>query len=232
MKNLNNTYLVGDTIYSKGPTSCGHTFFKYFLQKNKNISSVLDIGCGNGVLLKLMNKKNDYHGVDANVGIYKKKKHNKIKYFKNSIKTEDYLISLKKKYECVVLMDVLEHTDTFLKLFKIALKKSSKYVVVGLPNEDYIMSRINFLLGKGIMTHGLEMINTKPRHKHQWFIQYKTALPLLTKNAKKYKFNFTSQLLHVIQPKNIIKRLIYKIMLFFLPKIVQVNCFCLVFRKN
>ena len=73
-------------------------------------------------------------------------------------------------------MDVLEHTDTFLKLFKIALNKSKKYVLVGLPNEDYLISRIKFLLGKGLLTHGLEMINTKPGHKHQWFIQYKVAL--------------------------------------------------------
>ena len=92
-------------------------------------------------------------------------------------------------------MDVLEHTDTFLKLFYLALKKSNKYVLVGLPNEDYIMSRLRFIFGKGIMTHGLEMINTKPGHKHQWFIQYKTAYPLLANACKKLsakKFLFIS----------------------------------------
>ena len=56
MKNLNNTYLVGDTIYSKGASSCGYSFLKYFLQKNQDIKSVLDMGCGNGVLLKLILK--------------------------------------------------------------------------------------------------------------------------------------------------------------------------------
>ena len=84
-----------------------------------------------------------------------------LKYFRNAAQTEIYLSKInKKKYDCVVLMDVLEHTDTFLKLFYLALKKSNKYVLVGLPNEDYIMSRLRFMFGKGLMTHGLEMIHT------------------------------------------------------------------------
>ena len=81
-------------------------------------------------------------------------------------------------------MDVLEHTDTFLKLFSVALNKSNNYVLVGLPNEDYIISRLRFLFGGGIMSHGLETINYKPGHKHQWLIQYKTASSLLKKYAK------------------------------------------------
>ena len=232
MKNLNNTYLVNDIIYAKGHSPEGYSFIKFFLKKHKDIKSFLDIGCGDGILLKLINKKIDYLGVDADVGIKRKKKHNKIKYFKNSIITENYLINSKKKYECVVLMNVLEHTDTFLKLFNIALKKSTKYVLVALPNEDYIISRLRFLFGKGILTHGLEMINKKPGHKHQWFIQYKTASLLLKKNAKKYKFNFLNTLFFIHHPKNIIKRFIYKITIFFLPKQIQMNCFCMVFCKN
>ena len=128
-------------------------------------------------------------------------------------------------------MDVLEHTDSFLKLFNIALKKSNKYVLVGLPNEDYIMSRIRFLLGKGIMTHGLEMINTKPGHKHQWFIQYKVASTLLEKNSKNSKFHLLDTMFYVNQPRSFIKRIIYKIMLTFLPKTLQMNDFCLIFKK-
>jgi len=232
MEKLNSTYTINDTIYSKGPVSCSYSFIKNFLKKNTNIKSFLDIGCGNSVLLKLMNKKIDYLGVDSNAGIYKKRKHNKIKYFNTPIRTENYLVNLKKKYECVALMDVLEHTDTFLKLFNIALKKSSKYVVVSLPNEDYIMSRLRFLFGKGIKTHGLDLINKKHGHKHQWFIQYNTATPLLKNNAKKFKFTLSDTMFYVNQPKSNIKRFIYKIMLLFLPKLLQMNNFCLIFRKD
>ena len=162
----------------------------------------------------------------------KKKKHKNLKYFRNAAKTESYLSKTnKKKYDCVVLMDVLEHTDTFLKLFYLALKKSNKYVLVGLPNEDYIMSRLRFMFGKGLMTHGLEMINTKPGHKHQWFIQYKTAYPLLANACKKHKFKISNTLFYVNQPKSFIKRFIYKIMLLFLPKTLQMNDFCLIFKR-
>ena len=106
-------------------------------------------------------KKIHYLGVDADAGIYKKNKNKSIKYFKNAHVTEKFLRNHKKKYDCVVLMDVLEHTDKFDELFKIALKKSRKYVMVGLPNEEYLLNRLRFLIGKGIPTHGLEMVGTK-----------------------------------------------------------------------
>lgn len=232
MKNLDNTYLINETIYSKGPSSCGYSFLKYFLKKNKDIKSILDIGCGGGVLMKLLNKNTEYLGVDADAGIYKKKKHKKLKYFKSAIQTENYLDKTNKKYECVVLFDVLEHTDTFLKLFNIALKKSSKYVLIGLPNEDYIISRLRFLLGGGVMTHGLEMVDTKPGHKHQWLIQYKKAYPLLEKHGKKNKFNLLNTMFYINQPKTFYKRIIYKALLAFLPKTLQMNDFCLIFKKS
>ena len=41
MKNLDNTYLVNNTVYSKGPSSCGYSFLKYFLRENKDIKSIL-----------------------------------------------------------------------------------------------------------------------------------------------------------------------------------------------
>ena len=232
-KNLDNTYKLNDIIYSKGPSHEGYNFVKYFLKENgEKIKSCLDIGCGNGILLKTISKNTDYLGVDANVGIYRKKKSKKLKYFKDSFQTEKYLDKLDKNYDCVFLMDVLEHTDTFLKLFKIALNKSAKYVLVGLPNEDYLISRIRFLFGKGLLTHGLDMIKTKPGHKHQWFIQYKTALPVLENCAKKYKFNISNKFFYVNQPKNLFKRLIYKLILIFIPKEVKMNNFCIIFKKN
>ena len=233
MKNLDNTYLINDTVYSKGRASCGYSFVKYFLKKNNDIKTFLDIGCGNGILLDLMNNKMKYLGVDADAGVYKRKKNKNIKYFYDGKKTENFLIKKdKNKYDCVVCMDVLEHTDTFLGLFSIALKKSNKYVLIGLPNEDYIISRLRFLFGGGILTHGLEMISAKPGHKHQWFIQYKTALLLLKNYAKKNNFILKKKYFFVDQPRTLWKRILYKTILICLPKHLQMNDFCLVFKKK
>ena len=170
--------------------------------------------------------------MDANVGIYNQKKTKKIKYFKNAEKTEIFLLNHKKKYECVALMDVLEHTDTFLKLFKIALDKSSKYVIVGLPNEDYLISRFRFLFGGGILTHGLDMINKKPGHKHQWFIQYKVAKTLLDNFARKKNYSLKAHMFYINLPSNFIKRIIYRFLILFFPLRVKMNNFCLVFEKK
>jgi len=224
------TLLDDDTIYSIGKSSEGFTYFKYFLKNNNNIKSFLDIGCGNGNLKKLMNKDIAYLGVDSNAGIYKPKKNKYIKYFKNSKKTEEYINKLK-KFDCIALMDVLEHTDNFIDLFNIALKKSNKYVVVGLPNEQSFLSRVNFLVGKGIPTHGLEMVGTKPGHKHQWLIQYDMALSLLTNSAQSYKFNLYKKYFFITLPNNFLKRVIYKFILLFLPKKIKMNNFCLIFSK-
>jgi len=232
MQKLDNTYLINDTIFSKGPSSEGYSFIKYFLKKNKNIKSFLDIGCGSGILLKLMNKKVNYLGVDADAGIYKRKKHSKIKYFKNAQSTENYLIKSNKKYDVVALMDVLEHTDSFIKLFNIALKKSNKFVIVSLPNEDYWKSRLNFLIGKGVRTHGLEMIGKKPGHKHQWFVQFKKALPLLSKVGKQLNFKLYETMFFVTLPRIFFKRLIFKLIAYFIHKNIKMNNFCLIFYKN
>ena len=95
--NFNNTYIVDNVIYSNGYSHEGYSFIRYFLKKNNTIKSFLDIGCGNGILLKAIDKKTDYLGLDANAGIYKKKISKKIKYFKNAKSTENYFSKIKKK---------------------------------------------------------------------------------------------------------------------------------------
>ena len=82
------------------------------------------------------------------------------------------------------------------------------------------------------MSHGLETINYKPGHKHQWLIQYKTASSLLKKYAKKYNYSLEYTSFYVTLPKSLVKKFIYKVGLFFLPLHLQMNNFCMVFKKN
>ena len=232
MKYLNNIYIKENTIFSKGPSSPSYSFIKQFIKNQTDIKSFLDIGCGDGILMDLMKKNIDYLGVDANAGIKKINKNSKIKYFKTPNKTDNYLNRLKKKFNCVAIMDVLEHTDTFTKLFNIALKKSNKYVVVSLPNEDYLISRLRFLFGQGILTHGLDLVGSKAGHKHQWLIQYKLAKKILNSEALKKKFKLDRTMYYVGLPQTFYKRQIYKFILFFFPKRIQMNEFCFIFKKK
>ena len=55
MKNLHNTYINKDTIFSKGLSNCVYNYNKiFFLEHYKNVKSFLDIGCVDGILMKLM----------------------------------------------------------------------------------------------------------------------------------------------------------------------------------
>ena len=55
MKNLNNTCNNKDTIFSKGLSNCVYNYNKiFFLEHYKNVKSFLDIGCVDGILMKLM----------------------------------------------------------------------------------------------------------------------------------------------------------------------------------
>ena len=63
--------------------------------------------------------------------VYTKNKNKKIKYFNHGKQVDNFLNKLNKKFEVVTLMDVLEHTDTFVDLFKKSLKKSKKFVMIG-----------------------------------------------------------------------------------------------------
>ncbi len=75
MKQNQKITFKNNTITSIGKSSEGFQYVKYFVKSEKNIKSFLDIGCGNGNLINLMNQnKIKYLGVDADAGIYKKKK--------------------------------------------------------------------------------------------------------------------------------------------------------------
>ncbi len=231
MKHEKNIFIKNNTITSIGKTSEGFEYVKMFFKFNNKINSFLDIGCGSGNLIKLMSKSITYLGVDADAGIYKKKNNKNIKYFANANMTEKFLKNQKKKYDCVALMDVLEHTDTFVDLFKIALNKSNRFVMVGLPNEYFLLNRLRFLFGKNIPTHGLEMVGTKPGHKHQWLIQHDKALSILSNYGKKFNFKLYKKFYFITLPRNKFKRYIYKLLVFFLPHNLMMGNFCFIFKK-
>ena len=113
-----------------------------------------------------------------------------------------------------------------------SLKGNKNKIYICCDNEDYIQSRIRFLFGHGIKTHGLDLVNSKHGHKHQWLIQYHLAKEILNNSAEKYKFELNDIIFFVGLPSTFYKRLIYKFFLNFIPKRLQMNEFCFVFKKK
>jgi SAM-dependent methyltransferase len=117
----------------------------------KDTESVLDIGCGERYL---KNKFKKYLGVDL----------------KNAEITVDLNVNQKlpipsKSVDCVILSQILEHLNNVEKLISETKRVSKKYILVGLPNEFFIIRRIQFLFNKwggGYNPYG---------HKHMFNLQ-------------------------------------------------------------
>jgi len=117
----------------------------YFLE-SKNEGSVIDLGCGNGLLLKYLNKKNsnlDLTGVDI---IKNEEKNSKLTFFKKEI--FDYLPE--KKFAFVISIAVIEHIPK-IQMFLEHIKKISNedcYCIINTINTDSILYKIAYLLYK------------------------------------------------------------------------------------
>jgi ubiquinone/menaquinone biosynthesis C-methylase UbiE len=123
------------------------------LSKNKEKLKILDIGCGTGDFVMLLNKIGfDAYGIDS---FYKDL--NKIDGFlKNKIKlasiTDDYLPFEKSTFDAVVLLHTLEHINSQEKALKniYSILKPSGILIVQVPNFNSFLSKIFKLKWVGI----------------------------------------------------------------------------------
>ena len=151
-------------------------------------NSVLDIGCGDGIVSRHLNKACKYTGLDiTDACIYKKAHDNpNIRYAEAS--EINQIMSSSGMWETILLLDVIEHTRGFTTLFDIALDKATKQVIVSLPNELYILDRLRMLLGHEINAHSLDQVNQPEGFKHQYIINIDKARSLLERNARSKGF--------------------------------------------
>ena len=146
---------------------------KYFVKKiltKLDINNLLDIGCGDTYLYKQIKKNRlniNYTGIDINAGIYKvpKKRYVKI------INKREELFKIKKKYDAIVLFDVLEHDAIFYDILNHFLNYSKKYLIISLPNEGQLLNRIKFFFLGKIDTMDIQTQYGKHyNHRHLWCI--------------------------------------------------------------
>ncbi len=109
--------------------------------------SMLDLGCGDGLLLQMVGDKvNKKVGLDISPEALEKCHAKGIEAHSQSF--DDPLPYPDNSFEYVVLLDVLEHVYDPALLLKEAARVSSNYVIVGVPNFSSLPARIQTLLGR------------------------------------------------------------------------------------
>jgi hypothetical protein len=117
-------------------------------------------------------------------------------------------------------------------LFERALQVTKEYVFVSLPNEENIHLRLDFMFGRGLLSHGLEMHGKHTNHRHLWFIQKNKAKKILTKIADDYGFTLEIEVNTISYPNKFYKRFIYKALTVFMPWSLKARNFGLLYKKK
>lgn len=136
-----------------------------------NFSSVLDVGCGEGFLLRILPATvENYVGIDYNEDALRFAENSKnqiqiskqiqnIKFQKENV----YKLSFKdNSFDLVTCLEVLEHLDDYEKALLEIKRVAKKYVILSVPHEPWFQMS-NFLRGKYLKTLG-----NHPEHINKW----------------------------------------------------------------
>lgn len=137
---------------------------------------VLDLGCGDGLFLKMLNDKG-IKGTGVEVSkIAIEKARTKELDVKNFDFTSKKLPFPDNSFETVVLLDVLEHLYQPKKILKEVYRVSRRNLVMSVPNFNSLPARIQMLLGK-------IPENNKHRQGHVYWMSYSIIKDLLEEST-------------------------------------------------
>lgn len=132
--------------------------------------SILDIGCHEAPLRSML-KGIRYTGVDlyGNPDIHL------------NLEETEKLPFADGDFECVLCIETLEHLDNFHKMFDEAIRCTSKYAVISLPN-CWRDARVPIERGRGHFAHyGLPP--EPPPDRHKWFFNLSQARDFFVEKA-------------------------------------------------
>ena len=126
--------------------------------------SVLDLGCGDGLLFRLLGKKIEKGvGLDISPEAVRKAKEKgfdaRLHSFDDPLPFED------NTFDYVVLLDVLEHVYDPVPLLREAARVSKNSVIVGVPNFSSLPARLQTLVGR-------VPENNRPNKGHIYWFNY------------------------------------------------------------
>lgn len=164
--------------------------------------SVLDIGCGDGVVNSLMEASCKYTGLDIDDACIYEQKHDNpnVRYLKSDQIGE--LMSNDGPWDTVLLLDVIEHTKGFTTLFEMALSRANRHVIVSLPNELNFIDRIRMLFGVELNAHSLDQVDMPEGFKHQFIINIAKARSLLNRKAAEAGYDLVEEVLQPLVSKH------------------------------
>ena len=168
---------------------------------NYTSTTLLDIGCGDGVVSRHLPSQCDYTGLDiSDACIYEQRHDNpKVRYVQADQISD--LMRSEGPWDTVLLLDVIEHTRRFTPLFELALTRANQQVVVSLPNELFILDRLRMLRGHELNAHSLDLVDQPEGFKHQFIVNIDKARSLLSQRAEALGFNLTEEILRPLISK-------------------------------
>ncbi len=136
---------------------------------------VLDIGCGDGLLLSALAKKGvTGFGVDVSEEGARKCREKGLDVSVVDI-SADNLPFKDGSFDAVIMLDVLEHVYAPEELLKEAVRVSKKYVIISVPNFNSLPARLQMLLGK-------VPENNRPNKGHVYWFNYQNLMNMLKQN--------------------------------------------------
>ena len=157
------------------------TPIKSFLYRKKTLGKVLDVGCGDGTILYMLQK--DYelepYGIDISINAVNKAKERGIK---ASVANLNEKIPFPNNYFNVIFCtDVLEHLfspeNALQEIYRVS--KEDAIIIFSIPNLGHLKNRIQFFWGKNITEPPFQV------KSHIRFWTKKSFVKLLTENGFK-----------------------------------------------
>ncbi|NBW48388.1 MAG: hypothetical protein EBR46_09755, partial [Betaproteobacteria bacterium] len=164
--------------------------------------TLLDIGCGDGVVGTLLPADWRYRGIDlSNAAIYEQNASDERILYSSPDQLEAVLAG-SEPADAVLMLDVLEHTRRFCDLFERAIPLARRYLIVSLPNELFLLDRLRLLAGKEHPAHSLDLIHLPEGFKHQYLINISKARQILADVASRHGFALTEEWQRPLLAKN------------------------------
>ena len=141
-----------------------------YINENYSEYNLLDIGCRDGALSKLLKNCKKYTGGDITSGL-----DIIICDLNNSLSLPD------SSYDIVCALDVLEHIDDIYFAASEIDRISNNLIIISLPNIAFWSFRINFLL-KGFLSGKYKFHSKKVVDRHRWLTTYYESRAFIKEN--------------------------------------------------